>query len=329
MAHTLRALVPQGGGLAVRASGEASEEPLAPAVLTYTDAGGSGRLSASVGRVPAPVAAQLSQCPDPSEHPYSRCTVTKLDNGATLLLDQSPVDETKPSAGQRWTAVRIDRDGGQVAVSASRDGGSGGGDGGDSSARPRPAPALDGRQLTDIAVSARWNPVLAAVPAPPRGASPAPSFQYLPAAKITEVIRRATPQGLRTADEGGAPGYGHLTVDDGRGSCLIAVTVQRWKPGDKALEEVFAGAAGQADGTRVKTTRDHPRKGGEGAVAWSVDTWRSDGLRVAVTELNTHAYRLPGKRHDPALGVDRLKRLALSDAWRTAIAEEDSVRRQR
>ncbi|MFG2115978.1 hypothetical protein ACGFRB_25660 [Streptomyces sp. NPDC048718] len=253
--------------------------------------------------------------------------MTKLDNGATLLLDRSPVDETKPSAAQRWTAVRIDRDGGQVAVSASRDSGSGGG--GDSSARPRTGPALDGRQLTDIAVSARWNPVLAAVPAPPQGASPAPSFQYLPAARITEVVRRAIPQGLRTADEGGAPGYGHLTVDDGRGSCLIAVTVQKWKPGDKALEEIFEGAARQTDGTRVKTTRDHPRKGGKGAVAWSVDTWRSDGLRVAVTELNTHAYRLPGKRSDPALGVDRLKELALSDAWRTAIAEEDSVRRQR
>ncbi|MBD0710931.1 MULTISPECIES: hypothetical protein [unclassified Streptomyces] len=316
VAHTLRALVPRGEGFDVRDSGAVVNDPLAPVLLTYR---GAGQVSASVGRLPLPVPPRLSQCPDTSEHPYSRCVLTRLGNGATLVLDKSPADEAHPDAGQRWTAVRTGRDGGQVVVSASSTS-----DGGGSSPR-RPAPPLSDRQLAEIAVSDRWEPVLAAVPSPPPGSSPTRSFQYLPAATITEIVRGAVPGGLRTGDEGGAAGYGHLTVDDGRGRCLVAVTVQEWEPGDKAMEEIFRGAVREADGTRVRLAREHPRKGGEGALAWSVDIWRPDGLRVAVTELNTHAYRLPGVRRDPALPVDRLKEIALSGAWRAALSAEATV----
>lgn len=321
--HTLRALLPQGGGLEVRDFGATRNEPLAPAVLTYRDARGSGQVSASVRRLPVRDSQQLSLCPDLSEHPYSRCTLTRLENGATLILDKSPVDEAKPSAGKRWTAVRTDRDGGQIAVSESNTSY-------DRSSSPsRPTPPLSGRQLTDIVISARWKPVLAAIPSPPPGSSPVSSFQYLPAAKITDIISRSVPRGLRTADRGGAAGYGHLTADDGRGRCLVAVTVQQWKPGDEALEKIFKGSAREADGTRVKITRSHPEKGGEEAVEWSVDTWRPDGLRIAVSELNAHAYRLPGTRRDPALGVGQLKKIALSEAWRAALSEKNAERNRR
>ncbi|MER5204087.1 hypothetical protein [Streptomyces sp. NPDC002825] len=291
-----------------------ANDPLAPATLIYTDADGIGQVSASVGRVPLPLPPQLSPCPDLSEHPFSRCTLTHLDDGATLIFDESPADETRPSVGRRLTAVRTDRNGGMVAVSASntRDN--------RNSSPSRPTPPLNARQLTDIAVSTAWKPVLAAVPAPPRGSVSPPSFQSLPAAKVTEVITQNLPGHLRTADRGGTPGYGHLTVDDGRGKCLVAVTVQQWEPDDEALTRVFRGATRRADGVRVKVTRSHPEKGGEGAVLWSVDIWHPDGLRVAVNELNAKAYRLPGTRSEPALGIDELKTIALSDAWRTALA---------
>ncbi|WP_143664544.1 hypothetical protein [Streptomyces sp. NRRL B-24572] len=109
-------------------------------------------------------------------------------------------------------------------------------------------------------------------------------------------------------------------MDDGQGKCLVAVTVQQWEPGDEALTRVFRGATTQADGVRVKVTRSHPEKGGDGTVLWSVDIWHPDGLRVAVNELNAKAYRLTGTRSEPALGIDELKMIALSDAWRTALA---------
>ncbi|WP_369141945.1 hypothetical protein [Streptomyces sp. R44] len=298
-------------------------DPLAPTVLSYADADGIGQVSASVGRFPLPLPPQLSQCPDLSEHPFSHCTLTHLEDGATLILDESPADETRPSVGRRWTAVRTDRDGGMVAVAASNTRG-------DRNPTPsRPTPPLSVRQLTDIAVSTAWKPVLAAVPAPPRGSTSMPSFQYLPAAEVTDVISQNLPGHLRTADRGGAPGYGHLTVDDGRGKCLVAVTVQQWEPDDEALTRVFRGAITEADGVRVKVTRGHPDKGGDGAVLWSVDIWRPDGLRVAVNELNTRAYRLPGTRREPALGIDELKKIALSDAWRTALAGRSSDRTER
>ncbi|MFG2134594.1 hypothetical protein ACGFNV_43490 [Streptomyces sp. NPDC048751] len=314
--RTLRTLLPQGDAGTFSATGVEKNEPLAPVILTYKDAKGVGLVSASVGRLPVPVPEHLSGCPDPSEHPYSRCSLTHLENGATLILDTSPVDEAQPSAGQRWTAVRTDQDGSQIAVSASNTRNN------KDAASSRPTPPLDERQLTDIAVSAAWKPVVAALPAPPRDPSPAAAFQSLPAEKVTEVVSRSIPHGLRTADRGGAPGYGHLTVDDGAGKCLVAVTVQRWKPDDPALESLFEGAVRNPDGTRVKSTRSHPEKGGEGAVEWSVDTWRPDGLRIAVIELNAKAYKLPGTRRTPALGVDQLKRIALSEAWRDASADE-------
>lgn len=314
--RTLRTLLPKGEAGTFRNTGVGENEPLAPAILTYKDAKGVGLVSASAGRLPVPVPEHLSGCPDPSEHPYSRCTLTHLKDGATLILDTSPVDEARPSAGQRWTALRTDQDGSQIAVSASNTRNN------RNPAASRPTPPLDERQLADIAVSAAWKPVLAALPAPPRDSSSAASFQSLPPEKIADVISRSIPHGLRTADRGGAPGYGHLTVDDGSGKCLVAVTVQRWKPDDPALESIFEGAVRNPDGTRVKSTRSHPGKGGEGAVEWSVDTWRPDGLRIAVTELNAKAYKLPGTRRTPALGVDQLKRIALSEAWQDASADE-------
>ncbi|MEW2487420.1 hypothetical protein [Streptomyces sp. NPDC048411] len=95
------------------------------------------------------------------------------------------------------------------------------------------------------------------------------------------------------------------------------------------MEKIFKGSAREADGTRVKITRSHPEKGGEEAVEWSVDTWRPDGLRIAVSELNAHAYRLPGTRRDPALGVGQLKKIALSEAWRAALSEKNAERNRR
>ncbi|MGW4165228.1 hypothetical protein [Streptomyces sp. NPDC004788] len=323
MNQVLRTLLPSGGGSIVPEADAGANEPFAPAILTYRDGGGLGQVSASVGRFPLPLPPQLSQCPDLSEHPFSHCTLTHLHDGTTLILDKSPADETKPSAGRRWTVVRTDRDGSVVTVSESNTPNA-------RNASPsRPTPPLSVRQLTDIAVSAAWQPVLAALPAPPRGSTSTPSFQSLPASKITDVISRTLPGHLQTADSGGAPGYGHLTVDDGQGKCLVAVTVQQWKPDDEALTKLFQGATTEPDGVRVKLARSHPEKGGEGAVRWSVDIWRPDGLRVAVNELNARAYRLPRTRAEPALGLDQLKKIALSGAWRTALDEADRTPQKR
>lgn len=139
--------------------------------------------------------------------------------------------------------------------------------------------------------------------------------QTLPADRVTDVVTRALPKGLRVADAGGQPGFGHLTVDDGRGRCLVAVTVQRWKPGDPDIGKVFGKARELPDGTRVLTSRAPSSKGGAHAVEWRADTLTTDGLRVLVSEVNARAYRLPGTRSTPVLSLDRLVRVARDPAW--------------
>ncbi|GAA2345926.1 hypothetical protein OKJ48_09775 [Streptomyces kunmingensis] len=137
----------------------------------------------------------------------------------------------------------------------------------------------------------------------------------MPARRITRIIADALPQGVRVADEGGQPGYGHLTVDDGHGKCLIAVTVQRWKPADPTIGKIFAKARKLTDGTLVMTGTGPATNGGEGATEWRADSLRPDGLRVLATEVNARAYRLPGTRHTPALPPAELTKLVRSAEW--------------
>lgn len=48
------------------------------------------------------------------------------------------------------------------------------------------------------------------------------------------------------------------------------------------------------DGTRVSITKGTPDEGGERAIEWCVDTFRTDGLRVAISPQRP---RLPALRH--------------------------------
>ncbi|MFJ7497284.1 hypothetical protein ACIQZB_40405 [Streptomyces sp. NPDC097727] len=188
---------------------------------------------------------------------------------------------------------------------------------GSGAARTRTALPLTLSQLTAVAGSTTWKPLLASLPDAP--SRPAPSIvQTLPASRITRIISGSLPGELRVADESGQPGFGHLTVDDGHGKCLIAVTVQRWKPDDPAIGKVFGDARRLPDGTRVMTSKAPATRGGAGAVEWQADTLAKDGLRVLVSEVNARAYRLRGARSTPVLSIDQLIRIALNSAWSEA-----------
>jgi hypothetical protein len=95
--------------------------------------------------------------------------------------------------------------------------------------------------------------------------------------------------------------------------------VQKWKAGDPDIGAVFEKARHLPDGSRLLTSTGQPEHGGKGAVEWRADSLSSDGLRVSVSELNARAYKLPGARPTPALGIDRLTEIVVNAAWRKAI----------
>ncbi len=310
LVRTLRKLVPT--GTLTDRTGTGTNRGKAPgtASLTLRKDGRTGLLDLSANRLPVPVSPLYSGCPDRALNPFSTCTTTHR-RGAVLTSEEQPVDPSRAEAGRRVTVVLTSDDGRQLVLSESP--APGGPD--RAGAAPGPtAPPLTPRQLAAVAVSADWQPILAALPAAPDAAAPG-VVQTVPADRITGIVTGALPRGLRVADAGGQPGFGHLTVDDGRGRCLVAVTVQRWKPGDPDIGEVFGKARQLPDGTRVLTSRAPSAKGGAHAVEWQADTLTTDGLRVLVAEVNARAYRLPGTRSTPVLSVGRLVRIARAPAW--------------
>ncbi|MFI7691223.1 hypothetical protein ACIBQ6_19285 [Nonomuraea sp. NPDC049655] len=302
MVHLLQTQLPPGEFSGQHGQGVSAQPGPAPSAQLLFQAGGRrATVTVKLNRWPVPVPVQYAQCPDTAYHPYSHCTRTRLAGGATLVQDRSPRQEEHPSAGQLLTALLTYADGRQVLASQAG-----------SSALP-----LTPEQLAAVASSPRWHPVLAAMPAPAAAARKG-SIARLSAPQISRIIERLLPKGLRAGQPGGADGFGHLTVDDGHGKSLVAVNVQQWKPGDPAMTQLFGQAATLPDGTRVGTRQGPAQRGGAGAVEWTVDTLRADGLRVVISAVNAAAYRLPAGRRAPALTLEQLRQIALDAAWRQA-----------
>ncbi|MEV0849557.1 hypothetical protein AB0J21_27410 [Streptomyces sp. NPDC049954] len=296
------------GGRTSRPSGPSGGRAPGAAVL-YDDGKGRAHIAVVLDRLPLPLPEDYSACPDTAYHPHSRCEGARTGDGARLDFDRSPADESKPAGVQRWTVFRTGRDGTRIGVTEINSTG-------ETTPPTRKNPPLTRRQLEHLVASASWRPLLERLAKAP---SPGPDTPgRLSGARIARVIGDGVPGGLRVADAGGTTGFGHVTVDDGHGKSLVAVTVQQWKPGDAAMEEVFAKADRQADGTRVALGHRARPEGGK-PTEWTADTLRPDGLRVAVSELNAAAYGLPGTRKAPALDAGRLRRLALAPQWRAAV----------
>ncbi|MFF3946887.1 hypothetical protein ACFYYN_18940 [Streptomyces sp. NPDC001902] len=281
------------------------------AQVVFTRGGRAARLTVTVNRYSLPVPEQFSTCPDSAYHPYSHCTQARLSDGALLAQDRSPADEKRPSGAAVLTTLLTHKDGTQVFVSQAP-GATGSPTTGES------PPPLTAKDLAAIAGSPAWKPVLSATPVPwtaPPGTSLVPRMT---GRQITDTIADLLPPALRIAQQDGSLGFGHLTADDGRGKSLIAVNVQQWKPGSPALGELFRSARTLPDGTRVGIHTVPSSHGGAGAVEWTVDTLRTDGLRVVITAVNPPAYQLPASRAEPVLTTRQLQRIALASAWRRA-----------
>ncbi|MFE0633487.1 hypothetical protein ACFW3D_41985, partial [Streptomyces sp. NPDC058864] len=308
MLDILRTVLPEGTLSEQHGPGPAGATGGPPsAQVVFTRGGRAARLTVTVNRYALPVPEQFATCPDSAYHPYSRCTRARLPGGALLTQDRSPADEKHPSGAEVLTTLLTHEDGSQVFVSQ------GPGPSG-TAAAGRTALPLTAEELAAVARSPAWKPVLPATTVPraaPQDSSLVPRMTGL---QIADTIAGLLPPGLRTAQRGGSLGFGHLTADDGDGKGLVAVNVQQWKPGNPTLDQLFHDARTLTDGTRVGVRTAPSAHGGAGAVEWTVDTLRTDGLRVVITAVNAPAYLLPATRPEPVLTTRQLQRIALAPA---------------
>ncbi|MGW1544743.1 hypothetical protein ACWCPM_31755 [Streptomyces sp. NPDC002309] len=308
MVQLLETLLPDGEKSARQGQGVTANGGPSPfAELVFGRGGQSARVQVVLNWNPVPVPAMLSECPDSAYHPYSRCTKTALPAGASLVRDESPMDQKDPSGAKQLTVRLTAKDGKQVFVTAA-----------DATRTPAADRAgsfpLTLEQLAAVATSLTWRPVLAAMPEPPSGALD-DRHSPMTGPQISRLLQELLPNRLDAGQEGGSDGFGHVVVDDGKGGSLLAANVQRWKPDDPDMAALFEKAETLPDGTRVSVRKGLPEKGGKGTVEWTADVFRDNGFRVVVSALNSPAYPLSATRPDPALTTAELKEIALSPLW--------------
>ena len=70
------------------------------------------------------------------------------------------------------------------------------------------------------------------------------------------------------------------------------------------------------DGSKLVTTQGPAEKGGSGAVQWTADVLRPNGLRILIMEFNAPAQNTAAIRTDPVLTMAQLKAIVTSPEWK-------------
>ena len=215
-----------------------------------------------------------------------------------------------------WTANLITPDGHQVSVSewnaaAEKD-----------APITRDEPPLSAEQLTTLAAAQDWRGIADALPDDPtrsRTPSQEPSLAQGDGRTIRQTLASLIPKGLKVVARGSDDGddqFTYVVVDDGKGRSLVQINVQPGM-GDVAGDLFGSGSETLSDGTRVAERQEPGEKGGAGVVMWTVDTLRTDGLRVVVSAFNSGSQQTAATRTAPALTMKQLRAIALSPKWRS------------
>ncbi|MFE7762016.1 hypothetical protein [Streptomyces sp. NPDC057438] len=324
LVERLKDLLPEGrlSGESARGTG-AEEGPYARVV--YDDGEGASAVQLALGRVDpdSEQARQLTACPDKAAVRYDSCTESTRPDGSRLMLFQGYEYPDRRVDTRHWYAQLVDPEGFEVSVmewnaEAQKD-----------APVTRAEPPLSVAALRAIVTEPQWREVVDAIPEdeaedgdrqpsstekPRTGPVDAPTVDGL---AIRKTLLGLLPEGVRTVEEGNQESdFAHVVLDDGKGRSLVQINVQ---PGMADLADSLFDADAETlpDGTKVATRQEPGEKGGEGVVRWTVDTLRTDGLRVVISAFNSGAQHTAATRETPALTVAQLKEIATSGTWRT------------
>ncbi|WP_262387292.1 hypothetical protein [Streptomyces sp. TRM49041] len=313
---TFRKVVPRGELTDAVARGTADERgPMISGVLDD----GQGRAAVGLGFYrTAPNSVGTTECPDKVINTYDDCTVEKLPGGAQLMIYQGYEYPDRREPTKLWRATYY-KNGIVTDLSAWNAPAEKG------APVSRTDPPFTPAEMKRIVTAEEWRPVAAAVP-DPSGAwqndgDPADPGQPgagtgrdgFDGAAVRPTFMSLLPKGLEVTAEGGDGEYAYAVVDDGEGGSLVEVNAQ---PDMSDVEsQLFPEGSYTTlpDGTKVAV---HKRRGDKpGEVWWNVDTMRPGGYRVVVSGWNKATAHGDPNRAEPALGMEQLKAIAISEKW--------------
>lgn len=279
--------------------------------LVWDDGDGGSAVSVSLDRVEpgSTNARELTECPDKTFTPYDSCKTSRLDNGSVLRIFQGYEYPDKREPTKHWSAELITPRGEHVSVyewNAEAEKGS---------PVTREDPPLDAAELQKLVTAPAWLKAIDAIPKEDRSSLVSPE-ETAPVTDVAKGLVDVLPDGLEPVSQGGdESGWGYVVVDDGNGKSLVEINVQP-NMGDLLGESIFEGAKSVGDeGTMVVTREDAGDKDVPGAVRWTVDTVRINGLRVVISALNAGGPHDSPSRAKPALTMEQLEKIALSSKW--------------
>jgi hypothetical protein len=248
-------------------------------------------------------------CPSKALVQYDACDEETLPDGSRYMLFQGYEYPDRRVDTKLWRATLVTASGVRVEAgqwNAARE---------KDAPVSRPNPPLSPARMKTLVTDRAWAEMGAALDRPRKG-------QLRPGTTsgvaVDDVLESLLPQGMKTVEKQGDPGYGFVVVDDGRGRSFVQVNVQN---NMQDLASHWTGDVTTApDGTEVMVQKenDPDQKGGAGAVGWTVDALSPDGFRVVMSAFNTPGQGQDASRAEPALTIEQMKTVVLDEKWRTA-----------
>ncbi|MBT2409298.1 hypothetical protein J7I94_01765 [Streptomyces sp. ISL-12] len=310
---TLEGLLPPGEvGQGVVRGSDAEEGPYVQVV--YDDGKGAAALGVGFARVEpgGEQAGELTECPDPTFAPYDDCTTDRSADGSVLRVLKGYEYPDRRVDTKLWTADLVTAEGQHISVSewnspAQKD-------------RPvsREEPPLSAAELKELVSAEVWRRVADVAPESGRlveGGGPGATPSAVSGEAVGDTLAALLPDGLEVVRRGGEGEFAYAVVDDGEGESLVQVNVQHGM--NDVADQLYGSAETLADGTRVTTRQGSGDDRVAGVVMWTADTLRAgeDGFRVVVSAFNNSAVDAEPSRAEPALGLEQLRKIALSTEW--------------
>ncbi|MEW1721729.1 hypothetical protein [Streptomyces sp. NPDC093109] len=309
LAATLATLLPDGTLTGI----EVSESQGLNVRGVFDDGDGAAEVSVALGTSGSFRTEDPAGCPDRLHVPNAACTSTELSDGGRLMIFQGNVYADLREKTKVWRAVLRTADGHVIEANEYNAPAEKG------AAVSRAEPPLDPARLRALVTSDAWRGHLDTLPAPSPGGDGSDPGPDVPESTVdvAKVMRSLLPAGLKVVGQDGQDGggeYGYLVVDDGRGRSLVQINVQ---PRSEHLRGALFGGDPTTlpDGTLLREEVSGGDKDVAGAVMWTVDTLRTDGLRVVVSAFNSGDQQSAPSRAEPALTMKQLAAIATSDKW--------------
>ncbi|WP_369261654.1 hypothetical protein [Streptomyces sp. R35] len=292
-----------------------TDAPVGPYVhLVYDDGHGKAAVEVGMGRIDlSGKADELTTCPDKNLVAYDSCTTARLTDGSTLMIYQGYEYPDHREDTKTWYAQLVTPQGQQISVNewnAAAEKGS---------PVTRANPPLSPAQLKNVVTAKAWRTAVDTIPESPKDTRMPNERPQADGKAVESALVALLPKSVQVKAKGSQESeYAYVVVDDGKGRSMVQINVQ--SDMSDVEDQLFGSDAETlADGTKVTTRQEPGEKGGSGVVMWTVDTIRTDGMRVVVSAFNSGSQETDATRTTPALTMKELRTIAVSGKWRTLL----------